>query len=191
MLKSSDKGKRLISYLDELRVNKNSESMFVNLSEELAEAHKSEWTYCVDWLNEPYKMPDVLPRIPVSIDLDQDDETLKLSFEVWLADVRSELGPALKPFKERDFIEWNEFGLLPTFDLQFWATINNAKFTDNLIANAIWPDSEVDTTERIRKVTRLKISQVFDSWSLIGRLWRQLELEKSLDILVSGMRNDS
>ena len=66
--------------------------------------------------------------------------------------------------------------------LYFWSRIHDIKFSDALIANAIWPHAEFDNTERLRKVTRPKADEVF-SWKSIQRFWRQLELEKALDKL--------
>ncbi len=66
--------------------------------------------------------------------------------------------------------------------------INNSKYTDNLLANTIWPLDEADTTERIRKVTKKKTANLFDSWGNIERLWKQLQLEKALDNLNKGKK---
>lgn len=68
--------------------------------------------------------------------------------------------------------------------------LNEVKYTDSLIANAVWPDAEVDNSERLRKVTRPKIKEIFEGWSFVTRFWRQLELSESLEVIIEKMRNE-
>jgi hypothetical protein len=75
----------------------------------------------------------------------------------------------------------DSLGVLPAFDLDLWGRLRDVRFSDNLVANAIWPAAECDNVERLRKVTRRKIGEVLGAWAPLGRLWRQLELEASLD----------
>ena len=183
MTVNSKKGKALFSEIESARSKHNISRLVVEKTA-LSKRWDGSFSSLIDWEAEPFKMPDVLPRFPVSIDLDQDDETLKLSLEVWLAGIREELGPAKRPFATKDFADWKEFGVLPIFDLDFWGTLTGCKYTDNVIANALWPDADVDTTERLRKVSRPKVKALFQDWYSIGRLWRQLELIAALNSLI-------
>lgn len=182
MVTGSDSGKKLTRALENIRAKKDLITLVEGSSSAIERSRKESFSQLVDWASEPFEMTDVFPRFPVMVDLDQDDETLKLAFEVWLAGVRDTLGPAPKPIGEKDFRAWEKYGVLPAFDLYFWSRIHDIKFSDALIANAIWPHAEFDNTERLRKVTRPKADEVF-SWKLIQRFWRQLELEKALDKL--------
>lgn len=131
---------------------------------------------------------DVLGRrIPIIVDLDHDDDTLSIAFKVWLAGARQCLeNRTAQPIGAKEFAKWKQFGLLPAFDLLFWRQATAALLTDTAIANAIWPPDireSVDITERFRKVTRPLVREVF-GWSFVSRFWRQMEFEKSLDLLM-------
>ena len=184
MMLASDDGKALVERVQAAREEKDAESLFMHKDPVLDEAKKQEFGDFVDWDKEPFDMSDVVPRFPSSIDLDQDDETLKLSFEVFLAGVRDSLGPAKRAFDYRDFGDWRRYGVLQVFDLQLWARLSDSRYTDSLLARTIWPDEDVDVTERMRKVARPKVRMLFDDWSVVSRLHRQIELEKSLERLV-------
>jgi len=183
MTVNSKNGKALFSEIESARSKHNISRLVVEKTS-LSKRWNGSFSSLIDWEAEPFEMPDVLPRFPVTIDLDQDDETLKHSFEVWLAGIREELGPAKKPFSAKDFADWKEFGVLPIFDLDFWGTLIGCKYTDNVIANTLWPYADVDATERLRKVSRPKVNALFHDWYSIGRLWRQLELSAALKSLV-------
>jgi hypothetical protein len=131
---------------------------------------------------------DVLgKRTPLLVDLDHDNETLELAFKVWLATARDALNEkAPRPVGDKEMTKWARFGLLPAFDLIFWSRCADCRFTDTYIATLIWPDTGgefVDLTERFRKVTRPMVEEVF-AWDFVQRFWRQMELEKSLELLV-------
>jgi Family of unknown function (DUF6387) len=138
---------------------------------------------------------DVLGRkAPIMVDLDHDDETLELAFKVWLADARDVLKEkAPKPVGDRELAKWKKFGLLPAFDLIFWSRVTGGQFTEAHMGRLIWPDTGeeyVDLTERFRKVTRPMVDEVF-SWNFVNRFWCQIELEKSLDVVVAGRKTKS
>jgi hypothetical protein len=144
----------------------------------------------VDKALPPDEYMDVMgKRVPLIIDLDHDDETLELAFQVWLAGMRAHIGEtARQPIGEKEMKKWSKFGLLPAFDLSFWGHITDTRFTDAFIARSIWSDGTeenfVDLTERYRKVTKPMVEAVFH-WNFVQRFWRQMELEKSLDLLVA------
>jgi hypothetical protein len=139
---------------------------------------------------EPAHWRDVLGRrVPVMIDLDIDDRSLLAAFEIWLVAARAIMEEDYpKRIDERALARFKKFGLLPAFDLQFWAEVNQLNYTDAFIAKALWPDTDVaedfvDVTERYRKLTKPLIEDVF-RWDFIEKFGRQLELGKSLDRLV-------
>lgn len=138
---------------------------------------------------------DILSKqVPVMIDLDHDDHTLELAFKVWLAGARGMLDQkAPHPVGDKEITKWRKYGLLPAFDLVFWSRATNSKYTDAFIARTIWPDDGeefVDLTERFRKVTRPMLSQFFN-WDFVSRFWRQMELEKTLDVIVARHKTQS
>lgn len=191
MINETSKGRELTEYITQIRKEGTLGKLYCRETPELIKQALEEgmdgW---VEWDKEPFQMHDVIPRIPVVVDLDQDDETLKMAFEIWLAGVRSEIGGAPKPVSEKDFESWKKYGLLPVFDLLFWAELNELKYTDALIANAVWPDTHVDNTERLRKVSKPKVNEIFGSWTFITRFWRQLELSESLELAMKKIRNE-
>jgi hypothetical protein len=138
------------------------------------------------------RLMDVMHRrIPVLVDLDHDDHTLQLAFKVWLAGARDSISEkARKPIGDKEFARWTKFGLLPAFDLLFWARITGQPCTDVFIAHTLWPDNRAasddfaDITERFRKVTRPMVDEIF-GWPYVAKLWAQVDFERSLDELVA------
>lgn len=117
----------------------------------------------VGWL-----APEFCHGVPITVNLDSDDETLKHAFSLWLAGARSEMQERFKkPIGEEDFQKWHKYRILAAFDLYQWADIVGVRFTNNQIANALFPpasvsieDRDVDMAERIRKVVKPLIDQV-------------------------------
>ena len=120
----------------------------------------------VGWL-----APEFCHGVPITVDLDSDDETLKLAFSVWLAGIRSDMNEGFKkPISEDDFQKWHKYRILAAFDLYQWAEIKGVRFTNNQIANALFPpssiafeDRDVDMGERIRKVVKPLMEQSITS----------------------------
>lgn len=116
----------------------------------------------VGWL-----APEFCHGVPITVDLDSDDETLKLAFSVWLAGVRCDMNERFKkPISDDDFHKWHRYRILAAFDLYQWAEIKGIRFTNNQIANALFPpgatsfeDRDVDMGERIRKVVKPLMEQ--------------------------------
>lgn len=190
MITSNERGLELSEKIKNIRLTKNGNELFVEPSDIIKNALSDGFGEWVNWEKEPFTMPDVLPSFPVVLDLTQDDETLKLAFDIFLAGIRETLGAAPKPVSHKDFEDWKTYGILPVFDLVFWGELHNIKFTDTLIANFLWPDIDIDNTERLRKVTKPKIKQVLDGWGFVERFWRQLELEESFEDLIK-KRNEN
>lgn len=184
---NSTQGLLFKNRLQEIIRSKDANAIFNELPKELENQKRGSFVAVTDKENEPFYFYDVLSGFPVKVDLDQDDETLIAAFKVWLAQIREDLGEAKKPIGEKDFLAWKEYGLLQTFDLDFWALLNDSKFTNNVIANAIWPDSEVDTTERLRKVTKPKVEELLTDWRVVRCLARQLEVENAVQSLLKGL----
>ncbi|MEA9996298.1 DUF6387 family protein [Pseudomonas sp. 10B1] len=129
---------------------------------ENASSLNSEAVEKVGWL-----APEFCHGVPITVDLDNDDETLKLAFSVWLAGVRSGTTERFKkPISEDDFQKWHKFRILAAFDLYQWAEIKGIRFTNNQIANALFPpasvsieDRDIDMGERVRKVVKPLMEQ--------------------------------
>lgn len=119
----------------------------------------------VGWL-----APEFCHGVPITIDLNSDDETLKLAFSVWLAGVRSDMNERFKrPISEDDFQKWHKYRILAAFDLYQLADIIGVRFTNSQIANALFPpasvpieDRDVDMGERVRKVTKPLMDQTIN-----------------------------
>ncbi|UVM55176.1 DUF6387 family protein [Pseudomonas sp. B21-012] len=111
--------------------------------------------------------PHFCHGVPITVDLDNDDETLKLAFSVWLAGVRSEMSERFKkPIGDEDFQKWQKYKILAAFDLCQWAEIKGFRYTNNQLANALFPpesieleDRDVDMAERVRKSVKPLVSQ--------------------------------
>ncbi|RCX31037.1 DUF6387 family protein [Thioalbus denitrificans] len=190
VISSSPQGSNLFSELNTFRQSQTPGKLFTELPETLKAQKRKSFGELIDWKSEPINPSEVISGFPLVVDLEQDDETLKIAFEVWLAGARAESGEAKNPYSTRDYATWRDYGVLQAFDLQFWARLNKARFTNNVISNAIWPLDEVDTTERLRKVTNPKIKEIFTDWTMARRLWRQVELSKALADLVAGTKNE-
>jgi hypothetical protein len=116
----------------------------------------------VGWL-----APEFCHGIPITVDLDNDDETLKVAFGIWLAGARSEFNNAFKrSFNDEDFQKWHKFRILAAFDLYQWAELNSVRFTQTQIANALFPphlvsieDRDIDMGDRLRKVVKPLMEQ--------------------------------
>jgi hypothetical protein len=107
------------------------------------------------------------PFLPIMVNVNLDDESLRTVFDLWLSNVREKSGEQKQPFGAKDLARWRKFCVLPAFDLATWSKISGAGYTDVFIANALWHDDEefVDLTERYRKVTKPLVAQVVTSWS--------------------------
>ena len=94
-------------------------------------------------------------------------------FKGWLKDTRAELenhvNPKITPAVLR---RWHNKRILPFWDLTFIAEIENRTIPDHILGDALFPDSEVDVTERVRKRTT-EICEAAFSLETIGALRAQ------------------
>lgn len=137
-----------------------------------------------------YTHADVLGhRLPLMIDINMDDETLKFFFAFWLKIVRETSGQSKRPFKAEDFAAWKKYGLLQAFDLSMWGELTGENYTDVFIAQTIWPDTNVsldgaDRTESYRKTTKKHMRNLIDGWEsqrLLNQATMSHVLKKLLD----------
>jgi hypothetical protein len=174
-------GKRILHGVGRFNRQKRTHELVVKASPLMAAARRRSFADFINDRTERIHPSDVLHGVPLTIDLTQDDETLKLAFQVWLAGARGILGQAKRPIGDKEFVEWKEYGILQVFDLEFWGRLNGLRYSDALLAKVLWPDAEVDAEERLRKVSRKKVNEIFRDWTLVTRFWRQLELSKFLE----------
>lgn len=136
-----------------------------------------------------YTHADVLGhRVPLMIDINMDDETLKFFFDLWLKIVRNASGQSKRPFKDEDFAAWKKYGLLPAFDLSMWSVLTGQNYTDVFIAQTIWPDTNAsldgaDRTESYRKTTKKYMRNVINTWESL-RLLNQATMSHVLKKLL-------
>lgn len=150
------------------------------------ESLKSDAIEKIGWL-----APEFCHGVPITVDLDSDDETLKLAFSIWLAGARSELSNRFKkPFTQEDYQKWRKLQILAAFDLYQWSEINNLRLTNTQIANAIFPphstpieDRDIDMSERLRKVVKPLMEHVITGWT-VRLITSSVRLSNHLDEVV-------
>jgi hypothetical protein len=174
-------GKKVLHGVRRFNRLKRTHELAIKASPLMAAARRRSFADFINDRTERIHLSEVLHGVPLTIDLTQDDETLKLAFQVWLAGARAILGQAKRPIGDKEFVEWKEYGILQVFDLEFWGRLNGLRYSDALLAKVLWPDAEVDAEERLRKVSRKKVNEIFRDWTLVTRFWRQLELSKFLE----------
>lgn len=139
----------------------------------------------VAWIHQPFDRLCQDPRFAAApefafawVDLEASDEQIKAEFSRWLVQERERRNvPAVrKSFNESDFQGFYESAVLPYLDLMFWATLENVKINQYVIAQAIFPDayapeSEVDPLGRL-KTTKKKADYLMKYDTL-----RRLELQ--------------
>lgn len=139
-----------------------------SLFDEVLDIYDSGDTLRADALdNVGWLAPQFCHGVPITVDLDNDDETLKLAFSVWLAGVRSEMSERFKkPISDEDFQKWQKYRILAAFDLCQWAEIKGFRYTNIQLANALFPpetidieDRDLDMTERVRKTVKPLMNQ--------------------------------
>lgn len=139
-----------------------------SLFDEVLDIYDSGDTLRADALdNVGWLAPQFCHGVPITVDLDNDDETLKLAFSVWLAGVRSEMSERFKkPISDEDFQKWQKYRVLAAFDLCQWAEIKGFRYTNIQLANALFPpesidieDRDLDMTERVRKTVKPLMNQ--------------------------------
>ena len=86
----------------------------------------------------------------------------------------------------KDFEDWQKYGVLPVFDLDMWARLEEVRIADRVIARAVWPEDtddidNFDPIERLRKVTRKKRIPQAISWATVNRLSTQYGIAKMLE----------
>lgn len=165
----------------------------VELYDELISLYRAEASLRSDAIGKVgWLAPEFCHGIPITVNLDADDETLKTSFEIWLAGAREAEGNRFKrSLTNDDFQKWHKLKILPAFDLYHWADINNVRLTNTQIANALFPpestpaeERDIDMSERVRKVVVPLMEQTITAST--GRLIRSsTRLEKLIDDLLS------
>ncbi|MFC4309092.1 DUF6387 family protein [Steroidobacter flavus] len=135
-------------------------------------------------------------RVPLMVNLNLDDESLKTAFEVWLLGMRQQLGGVSKAaFDGKDFKKWHEFKVLQVFDLDLWMEIKGINIKDVVIGRELWPEGDpqlgdFDRTDRLRKVTREINERLFTPWEC-ERLIHQIRLIKFVQSVGGAIKKDS
>ncbi|WP_426992078.1 DUF6387 family protein [Methylomonas sp. CM2] len=139
-------------FFDYLELEKQSRDAAYTMSYRNDELKKYFDDYC-----EPWGFGNAI----LSVGLHATDEHIIQDFKIWLAKTRKLLAKASakRVFTNADFSEWTEYKILPYLDLQIWSIYSGSRITQAMIGNAIFPDElDVDTTERIRKTTKKRLS---------------------------------
>lgn len=166
------------------------------LLDEIVEIYKKEESLKKDAIGKVgWLAPEFCHGVPITVDLDSDDETLKLAFSVWLAGVRDEQNNRFKrSFNDEDFQKWHKFRILAAFDLYQWAEIHGLRFTNTQIANALFPpesvtvdERDIDMGERLRKVVKPLMEQVITTCT-VRLITATVRLENFLEQIVAEER---
>jgi hypothetical protein len=135
-------------------------------------------------------------RVPLMVNLNLDDESLKTAFSVWLLGMRQQLGGVSKAaYDGKDFKKWHEFKVLQVFDLDLWMEIKGINIKDVVIGRELWPEDDpqlgdFDRTDRLRKVTREINERLFTPWEC-ERLIHQVRLIKFVQSIGDAIKKDS
>lgn len=100
----------------------------------------------------------------IEIKLEATDDQIKRDFAIWLKDAREKSSSATpsRMYSSADFLDWHKAKVLPYFDLQAIARIENLSPPLHVIGNTLFPDElDVDVAERVRKVTKKKANRLF------------------------------
>jgi len=100
----------------------------------------------------------------ISIDLEQDDETLMGEFKelVWNLRDRRELTAVKRQVRPINFQNWYTAGVLPCFDLNLWELITGEKKKTNVeLGDLLWPNGNINKSERVRLTTNRYLKVVF------------------------------
>jgi len=148
---------------------KRTHELLISAPPLMAAARRRSFANCIKDRTERIHFSEVLHGVPLTIDITQDGETLKLAFQIWLAGTRAIVGQAKHPIGDKDFSEWKEYGILQVFDLDFWGRLNGLRYSNSLLARILWPGAEVDAEERLRKVARKRTREIFQDWKFVMR----------------------
>jgi len=133
-------------------------------------------------------LAEVIHGVPLTVDMDFDDDSLIEAFKVWLIGFRnvqkSIQGKNHKIYPNSKCLDQLfRYSVLPAFDLIFWGRLTNP-FTDVFVAKALWPDDvcgeEFDREERLRKTTKPRIEAVIN-WNFIGKLAKNIEIQRAAE----------
>jgi len=118
---------------------------------------------------------------PIGIDISQDDETLKLAFEIWLRRIREAwtrqgVKAPKKKIGSKEFADWHTWSILPCFDLTLWSEMNEIYYTDPYLSDLLWPENNApfDRVGRLRRTTRKLVNEVIH-WNVVDRLKFQIK----------------
>lgn len=134
-------------------------------------------------------------RVPVMVNLNLDDDSIKTAFSVWLTGMRHQLGGECKAaYDEKDFEKWHDFKVLQVFDLDLWMEINSTNIKDVVIGRELWPEHDAqlgdfDRTDRLRRVTRKINERLFTTWEC-ERLVHQVRLIKFAQSVGDAIKKD-
>jgi hypothetical protein len=115
----------------------------------------------------------------IVVDLFATDEQLLSDFKHWLTKFRkvADIPAPAKNFTEGNFRDWHRSGILPYFDLTFWAEIEGVHITLDALGDGIFPGWAGNVASRIGKVTKPKADRVF-STAFAEALDRQAAAER-------------
>lgn len=102
---------------------------------------------------------DFEAKIPIVIDLNDPDSTIKKNFEQWLEDARDRFGKKVKntPITSKQIQKWKELKILAYIDLKLWCKINklkeptNSQFETLLYSEVRIPVRNQDPGETVRR----------------------------------------
>ena len=108
-------------------------------------------------------LEEIGTEMAVSFDLNIPDEVLLMAFKRLLDKQREQFGITKETYRYHppDFQSWIRFAVLPFLDLTLWASLNNYKIPNRVMADAIFPIGE-GGEETVRKTTQKLASTLMD-----------------------------
>jgi hypothetical protein len=115
-----------------------------------------------------------------SVNLNASDEVLIEHFREWLSRTRSNAGHKQTPkFSSVSYSKWKKHKILPFVDLSLWALYRNFQISNEEYGDILFPDEDVDRSEKVRKTTKKLAEEIFNPSTERAIKW-QLELEKTM-----------
>jgi len=102
-----------------------------------------------------------------SVDISQDDETLKADFQqlVEKLRLREQVFAKRRKISAGDIARWNSHSVLPCKDLRLWSVVTKQKLTQGELASLLEIKGN-DPVESIRKTTLKHVEEVFTEATL-------------------------
>ncbi len=128
--------------------------------------------------DQPINQVEDSENLYLTIDMEATDDQLIDAFKSWLMNERSKTALHLKrKFTQKVMRSWYESMAIPYWDLVTIAKLEGAVIPNHVLGSILFPSTyDVDVSERVRKVTKIKSEYIFN-WNVMEALKRQVNSE--------------